>query len=215
MAELDVVVHGAEIVDGTGTDRFRADLGVEDGRIVAIGGRLDGERRIDAGGLVCAPGFIDMHAHSELALLSDPEHLAKLGQGCTLEVLGQDGLSYAPVDETTAPQMWEAIAAWNGRPEDVDFTWRSVGDYLDRLDEGIPTNAAYLVPHGTVRMLAMGWDRRPPSERELKAMKALVAAGLEEGAMGLSAGLGYAPGMYADTEELIALCAVVARYGGY
>lgn len=215
MAELDVVVHGAEIVDGTGTDRFRADLGVEDGRIVAIGGRLDGERRIDAGGLVCAPGFIDMHAHSELALLSDPEHLAKLGQGCTLEVLGQDGLSYAPVDETTAPQMWEAIAAWNGRPEDVDFTWRSVGDYLDRLDAGIPTNAAYLVPHGTVRMLAMGWDRRPPSERELEAMKALVAAGLEEGAMGLSAGLGYAPGMYADTEELIALCAVVARYGGY
>jgi N-acyl-D-amino-acid deacylase len=215
MAELDVVVHGAEIADGTGADRFRADLGVKDGRIVAVGGRLDGERTIDAGGLVCAPGFIDMHAHSELALLSDPEHLAKLGQGCTLEVLGQDGLSYAPVDEATAPQMWEAIAAWNGRPENVDFTWRSVGDYLDRLDEGVPTNAAYLVPHGTVRMLAMGWDRRPPNAEELETMKALIAAGLEDGAVGLSAGLGYAPGMYAETEELTSLCAVVARYGGY
>ncbi|WP_051815827.1 N-acyl-D-amino-acid deacylase family protein, partial [Glycomyces tenuis] len=215
MAEPDLVIRGAEIVDGTGADRFRADVAVKGGRIAAIGDRLDGRRRIDAGGLVCAPGFIDMHAHSELAILSDHDHLAKLGQGCTLEVLGQDGLSYAPVDETTAPQMWEAIAAWNGRPDDVDFTWRSVGEYLDRIDEGTPTNAAYLVPHGTVRMLAMGWDDRPPTAAELETMRSLVADGLEAGAVGLSAGLSYTPGMYADTAELIALCEVVARYGGF
>nr|WP_245598448.1 D-aminoacylase [Glycomyces arizonensis] len=219
MAELDVVIRGADIVDGTGAARFRADVGVKDGRITALdahsGARLDGKRVIDAGGLVCAPGFIDMHAHSELAVLTDHDHLAKLGQGCTLEVLGQDGLSYAPVDEVTAPQMWEAIAAWNGRPDGVDFSWRSVGGYLDRVDRGSPTNAAYLVPHGTVRMLAMGWDDRPPTESELRTMRALVATGMEEGAVGLSAGLGYAPGMYADTAELIALCEVVAGYGGY
>src|SRR5690606_2750593 len=119
MAELDVVIRGAEIVDGTGADRFRADLGVKDGRIVTLDTRLDGARVIDAGGLVCAPGFIDMHAHSELAVLTDPDHLAKLGQGCTTEVVGQDGLSYAPIDETTAPQMWDAISAWNGRPDGV------------------------------------------------------------------------------------------------
>lgn len=214
MAELDVVIHGAAIVDGTGADRYRADVGVKDGRIAAVGERLDGERRIDAGGLVCAPGFIDMHAHSELAVLTDHDHLAKLGQGCTLEVLGQDGLSYAPIDETTAPQMQEAIAAWNGHPGG-DLSWRSVGEYLDRIDEGTATNAAYLVPHGTVRMLAMGWDRRAPTEDELETMKALVATGLDEGAMGLSAGLAYAPGMYADTAELTALCAVVAEYGGF
>jgi N-acyl-D-amino-acid deacylase len=192
-------------------------VGVKDGRITAVTADepLDARRVIDAGGLVCAPGFIDMHAHSELAVLADPVHLGKLGQGCTLEVLGQDGLSYAPVDDVTAPQMWEAIAAWNGRPEGLDTSWRSVGDYLDRVDRGTPTNVAYLVPHGTVRMLAMGWDKRPPTESELATMKALVATGLEEGAVGLSAGLGYPPGMYADTDELIALCTVVAEYGGY
>lgn len=215
MAELDVVIRGATIVDGTGADRFRADVGVKDGRITAVDARLDGARVIDAGGLVCAPGFIDMHAHSELAVLADPDHLAKLGQGCTTEVLGQDGLSYAPIDETTAPQMWDAISAWNGRPEGVDLSWRSVGEYLDRIDQGTPTNVAYLVPHGTVRMLAMGWDDRPPTEDELATMRSLVATGMEEGAMGLSAGLAYAPGMYADTDELIALCAVAARYGGF
>jgi len=237
VAAMDIVIRGAEIADGTGSPRFAAEVGIKDGRICAVNpsavntgainpsainpeagatgtGRLDGARTIDARGLVLAPGFIDMHAHSELAVLADHDHLAKLGQGCTLEVLGQDGLSYAPVDDTTAPQMWEAIAAWNGRL-DVDYDWRSVGEYLDRLDRGIPTNAAYLVPHGTVRMLAMGWEHRQPTAAELSRMKALVAQGMEEGAFGLSAGLSYAPGMYADTAELVELCRVVAQYGGY
>ncbi|WP_460496992.1 N-acyl-D-amino-acid deacylase family protein [Glycomyces tarimensis] len=214
---MDILISGAEVVDGTGADRFRADVGVKDGRVAAVttGERLSAARVVDAAGLVCSPGFIDMHAHSELAVLTDHDHLAKLGQGCTLEVLGQDGLSYAPVDEATAPQMWDAISAWNGRPAGLETNWRSVGDYLDRLDAGTPTNVAYLVPHGTVRMLAMGWDNRPPTESEMDTMKALVATGLEEGAVGLSAGLSYAPGMYADTAELVELCTVVARYGGY
>ncbi|MCD0446549.1 D-aminoacylase [Glycomyces sp. A-F 0318] len=218
---MDFVIRGAEIADGTGAPRFRAEVGVKDGRIAAVGDRLDldGAEVVDAGGLVLAPGFIDMHAHSELAVLHDRDHLAKLGQGCTLEVLGQDGLSYAPVDETTAPQMREAIAAWNGRL-DVGYDWRTVGEYLDRLDRGvdgrgIAVNAAYLVPHGTVRMLAMGWEDRRPTAAELDAMRAAVARGMEEGAFGLSAGLSYTPGMYAETPELVELCRVVARYGGY
>ncbi|WP_205327824.1 amidohydrolase family protein [Glycomyces sp. YM15] len=211
---MDIVIRGAEVADGTGSPLRTAEVGIKDGRIAAIGGRLDGRRVIDAGGLVLAPGFIDMHAHSELALLADHDHLAKLGQGCTLEVLGQDGLSYAPVDETTAPLMWEAIAAWNGRL-DVAYDWRTVGEYLDRLDRGIPVNAAYLVPHGTVRMLAMGWEDREPTHAELEVMKALVTQGMEAGAFGLSAGLSYAPGMYAKTGELVELCKVVAGYGGY
>jgi N-acyl-D-amino-acid deacylase len=212
---MDIVIRGAEVADGTGSARFAAEVGIKDGRIARIGpDRLDGVRVIDAGGLVLSPGFIDMHAHSELAVLADHDHLAKLGQGCTLEVLGQDGLSYAPVDETTAPQMWEAIAPWNGRL-DVDYDWRSVGDYLDRIDRGTPTNIAYLVPHGTVRMNAMGWEDRRPTRAELDVMKAQVAQGMEEGAFGLSAGLSYTPGMYADTAELVELCRVVAQYGGY
>ncbi|MDX3069471.1 amidohydrolase family protein, partial [Streptomyces sp. ND04-05B] len=116
--------------------------------------RPTARREIDAEGLVLSPGFIDMHAHSDLALLRDPEHTAKAAQGVTLEVLGQDGLSYAPVDDRTLEEVRRAITGWNGYGEDVDFTWRSVGEYLDRLDhgfggEGIAVNAAYLVPQGT------------------------------------------------------------------
>ncbi|MEU6861176.1 D-aminoacylase [Glycomyces sp. NPDC046736] len=210
---MDFVVRGARVADGTGAPLRRADVGIKDGRIV-LADDLDGARAIDADGLVLAPGFIDMHAHSELAVLADHDHLAKLGQGCTLEVLGQDGLSYAPVDEATAPRMLEAIAGWNGSPE-VEYDWRSVGGYLDRVDRGTPTNVAYLVPHGTVRMLAMGWENRQPTKSEMDIMKAAVAQGMEEGAFGLSAGLSYPPGMYADTAELVELCRVVARYGGY
>jgi N-acyl-D-amino-acid deacylase len=161
-----------------------------------------------------------MHAHSDLALLTDPAHEAKVAQGVTLEVIGQDGLSYAPVDDRTLAQVRGQITGWNGDPEGLDFDWRSVGDYLDRLDggfdgEGVAVNAAYLVPQGTVRMLAVGWEDRPATADELAAMKRLVARGLEEGAVGLSSGLTYTPGMYADSAELTELCRVVASYGGY
>lgn len=106
-----------------------------------------------------------MHAHSDLALLRDPDHSAKAAQGVTLEVIGQDGLSYAPVDDRTLAEVRRTITGWNGDGDDIDFTWRSVGGYLDRLDhgfdgEGIAVNAAYLVPQGTVRMLAVGWEDR-------------------------------------------------------
>src|SRR5690606_7267437 len=146
----------------------------------------------DAGGLALAPGFIDMHAHSDLALLRDPDHSAKAAQGVTLEVIGQDGLSYAPVDDRTLAEVRSAITGWNGDGSDIDFDWRTVGEYLDRLDrQGTAVNAAYLVPQGTVRILAMGWADRPPSDDELAAMKRLVAEGMEQGAVGMSSGLTY------------------------
>lgn len=216
---LDVVIKDARLVDGGGGPaRPGLDVGLRDGRIAAIGTGLSGRRTLNADGLVLAPGFIDMHAHSDLALLRpDPDgaHTAKLAQGVTLEVIGQDGLSYAPVDDVTLPQIRQAITGWNGDGSDVDFTWRTVGGYLDRLDEGIALNAAYLVPHGAVRMLVLGWEDRPATKAELDRMRALVAEGLRQGAVGLSAGLTYTPGMYGDDAELTALCEVVARYGGY
>ncbi|MFJ8197617.1 amidohydrolase family protein [Streptomyces sp. NPDC096152] len=224
----DLVVRDAEVVDGTGAPSYRADVAVRGGRIVAIvkeaaaAGcqRPRARRELDAEGLVLSPGFIDMHAHSDLALLRDPDHSAKAAQGVTLEVLGQDGLSYAPVDERTLEEVRRAITGWNGYGEDVDFTWRSVGGYLDRLDhgfggEGIAVNAAYLVPQGTVRALAVGWEDRPATPGELARMRRLVAEGLEQGAVGLSSGLTYTPGMYAPDAELTELCRVVASYGGY
>ncbi|MET9482670.1 D-aminoacylase [Streptomyces sp. NPDC006638] len=222
---MDLVIQDVQVVDGTGGPSYRADVGLTDGRIAAIrreggGPRLSAARSLDAAGLALSPGFIDMHAHSDLALLRDPDHSAKVAQGVTLEVIGQDGLSYAPVDDPTLAQVRQSITGWNGDGSDIDFDWRTVGEYLDRLDHGfdgagIAVNAAYLIPQGTVRMYAVGWDDRPATAAELARMERLVAEGLEQGAVGLSSGLTYTPGMYADDAELTALCRVVARYGGY
>ncbi|KOG66312.1 N-acyl-D-amino acid deacylase [Streptomyces griseoflavus] len=223
---MDTVVRDVRVIDGSGTPSYRADVALDNGRIAEIrretdsGPRPGAARVVDGAGLALSPGFIDMHAHSDLALLRDPGHEAKAAQGVTLEVIGQDGLSYAPVDDRTLAEVRAQITGWNGDGSDIDFGWRTVGEYLDRLDhgfggQGIAVNAAYLVPQGTVRMLALGWEDRTATPGELARMRQLVAEGLEQGAVGLSSGLTYTPGMYADDAELTELCRVVARYGGY
>lgn len=219
----NLVIRDADVVDGSGEPSYRADVVVDDGRITAIvkeaaaAGcqRPRAMRELDAEGLALSPGFIDMHAHSDLALLRDPDHGAKAAQGVTLEVIGQDGLSYAPVDDRTLDGVRRAITGWNGYGDDIDFDWRSVGEYLDRLDRGIAVNAAYLIPQGTVRALVVGWEDRPATAEEIVRMRELVAEGMEQGAVGMSSGLTYTPGMYADDAELTELCRVVGSYGGY
>ena len=218
-AGAEVGFRGATVVDGTGAPGYRADVLVAEGRIVEIapdGAAVSPRQTIDATGLVLAPGFIDMHAHSDLALLTEPEHLAKVSQGVTLELLGQDGLSYAPVDDGTLAGIRRQIAGWNGDPAGFDWNWRTVGEYLDRLDSsGIAVNACYLVPHGSVRMLVLGYDDRVPSPEELGRMQTLIYDGMLQGAVGMSCGLGYTPGMYADSAELTDLCGTVAELGGF
>ena len=222
----ELVFRGATVVDGTGADRYRADVTVADGFITDIASPNTASpaypaapaaktRVIDADGLVLAPGFIDMHAHSDLRALVERDHPSRVTQGVTCEVLGQDGLSYAPVDDSTLAALRRQIAGWNGDPDDFDWNWRTVGEYLDRLDQGLAINACYLVPHGSVRMLAMGWENRAPNRAELDRMRELLAQGMREGAVGMSSGLSYTPGMYAGTEELVELCEVVAAHGGY
>src|SRR4051794_33026722 len=196
---MDLVIRDVDVVDGSGGPSYRADVGIEGGRITTVvqeaaaAGCLRpvARRVVDAEGLVLAPGFIDMHAHSELALLRDPDHSAKAAQGVTLEVIGQDGLSYAPVDDRTLAEVRRAITGWNGYGDDIDFDWRSVGEYLDRLDRGIAVNAAYLIPQGTVRALVVGWADRPATPEELGRMRELVAQGMAQGAVGMSSGLTY------------------------
>ncbi|HWN35756.1 MAG TPA: D-aminoacylase [Pseudonocardia sp.] len=214
------LIRHAAVIDGTETARYTADVLVAGGRIDTIAPSLrssaaDADRVIDADGLVLAPGFIDMHAHSDLALLLDPAHLAKLSQGVTTELLGQDGLSYAPVDDAALAILRRKIAGWNSDPGADAFTWRSVADYLDRLDTGVAGNAAYLVPHGVLRALVCGWEDVPASEADTAAMCDLLRTALAEGAVGLSAGLTYTPGMYAESAELLALCTVVGELGGF
>ncbi|MEV4128932.1 D-aminoacylase [Nocardia sp. NPDC049707] len=213
----DLVFRDIDVIDGTAAPRFRADVGIDRGRICAIADPrtiAEADRFIDAPGAVLAPGFIDMHAHSDLHLLTEPGHFPKISQGVTTEVIGQDGLSYAPIDDATLAVLRRQIAGWNGNP-DLDFSWRTVAEYLDRLDRGITPNAAYLVPQGTLRLLVVGSEQRPATVAEIRRMRELLAQGLREGAVGMSSGLTYPPGMYADTGELAALCEIVAEYGGF
>jgi N-acyl-D-amino-acid deacylase len=168
------------------------------------------------GALVLAPGFIDMHAHSDLSLVSDPRQEAKLSQGVTTQVLGQDGIAYAPVDDHALGIVRRQIAGWNGDLPDDAFGWRDVAGYLAALDAApLGTNAAFLVPQGNLRLLTVGSANRAATRAELDRMRDLLRDGLAAGAAGMSSGLTYTPGMYASTAELEALCAVVAEHGGY
>lgn len=211
-----LTLRGGWVVDGTGGPRRRADVAIRGGVITFVGPHApsDGGRVLDVDGLVVAPGFIDMHAHSDLAVLRDPQHRAKSLQGVTTEVCGQDGLSYVPASAATQELMVTQLAGWNGVPSEP-LGLRTVGDYLDRVDRGAAVNVAYLVPQGTVRAEVMGMEDRVPTEDERARMEALVAEGMRDGAVGLSTGLTYVPGMFAGDDELESLIRVVARMGGY
>lgn len=231
--QADLLFKAASVVDGTGeTVAFKADVLVRDGyinSIVRTNDRTENRNVTDNGNIrmidcqdgkwTLSPGFIDLHAHSDLSLLHTPEHLAKITQGVTTEVIGQDGISYSPVTDASMARIRKQIAGWNGNPTDPpDFfdRWRSVKEYLNVLDASkIATNAAYLVPQGNLRILVKGWDSSPCSQAEINAMIKHLHAAFKDGAVGMSSGLTYVPGMFADSAELTQLCRVVKEYGGY
>jgi N-acyl-D-amino-acid deacylase len=202
-------------VDGTGVPSSYGDLGVVAGRIVAVG-EVDepAARSIDADGLVASPGFIDMHAHSEVELLTGNRMLAKLAQGVTLELLGQDGVGLAPLTDERRDQMRDCFVGWSGTTHDLEWSWTSVSDLLDKLSAR-PLNVAYLVPHGNLRAATVGFVDRRPSLDEMAQMRRLFVSALRDGAVGLSTGLNYVPCLYADTEELIHLCEAMRPIGGF
>ena len=213
----DLLIRNGHIVDGTGNPWYRADIGVKDGSISAIG-RLAGtaERVIDAEGLYVSPGFIDVHCHSDFTVL-DPNNPRdfKIRQGITTEVAGQCGESAAPVNPDTLDLLKTYIAFESPVEGILSWGWRTFDEYLNVLESfDIPTNFVPLVGHGTVRIDAMGFDNRPPKEVELERMKATVDEAMRAGAFGFTVGLAYAPGDYAHNDEVIELAKVSAAHGG-
>ena len=212
---FDVILRGGRVVDGTGNPWFRGDVAVKDGRIAEVGRVIgDAEIVIRLECEIVAPGFIDTHSHSDLLLLSEPLAEAKIMQGVTTEIVGQDGLGEAPIKEADVVE-WRRYLAGLNRDPDIEWTWRTMGEYLSALEEARPSiNVASLVGHGNLRLAAMGMDDRRPDTEEFAEMKRLLAESLRDGAVGLSTGLIYAPCIYADTAELIELCRVTAAHGG-
>ncbi|MBO3744915.1 amidohydrolase family protein [Streptosporangiaceae bacterium NEAU-GS5] len=203
------MIRGGWLVDGTGAPLLRADVGISGDRIAAIGRFADAEagQVVDATGRYVLPGLIDCHAHGDARALDPEVQLAALRQGVTTFVIGQDGISYAPT-ATPAGAAFAAryFAAVNGPHPEVDGPV-GVAELLATYDRRTALNTAYLLPHGTIRCDAIGPTERPASEYELKSMRGQVERGLSEGAVGLSTGLEYVPGRYADAAELAYLCA--------
>ncbi len=209
--EFDLLIKGGRIVDGTGNPWYYGDLGIKGEKILVMGhlSESGSKKVIDASGLVVAPGFVDMLGQSELALLVDKRAMSKITQGITTEVTGE-GESIAPVNDLILKDWEPALQKYN-----LKVDWKTLGEYFQRLErDGTSINLATFIGATQVRVFVLGHDDRPPTEEELQKMKALVAEGMKDGALGVSSSLVYAPASYAKTDELIELCKVASQFGG-
>ncbi|WP_294403243.1 amidohydrolase family protein [uncultured Clostridium sp.] len=220
---MDLLIKNAEIVDGTGKSSYSGAIYIRKEKIEKILKEADeikqfeekAERIIDAEDMVCTPGFIDTHSHSDLEVLSKPDLLPKLHQGITTEILGQDGVSMAPLPIEYIEAWKKNISGLDGKNDDIDWRYKDTDHYLKMIEKARPAlNEYYLLPHGNVRMEAMGLDDREPTKEEIQRMCDITRREMENGCIGLSSGLIYMPCAYSKTEELIELCKVIKEYDG-
>ncbi|MFN8524940.1 MAG: D-aminoacylase [Chloroflexota bacterium] len=214
---FDLLIENGLVIDGTGNVGFRGSVGISGDTLTVLRGdvsHVQAARRIDATGQVISPGFIDVHAHSGLVMLAEPRHEPKVRQGVTTELIGIDGNSYAPF---RTPEDLTAFIRLNsgldGDPE-LPGTWSTVAEYLAMFDRRVAVNVCYILGNSPLRIATVGWENRPATETEIADMRSLLREGMEEGAYGLSTGLDYPPGNYADTAELVELASVAGRLGG-
>ncbi|MFX0097597.1 MAG: amidohydrolase family protein [Candidatus Hodarchaeota archaeon] len=209
-----VLVKNGLVVDGSGNPWFKADLAIDNGRIIKIGriSASKAEKVIDATGLKVSPGFIDMHSHSDLALLVNPRAESKIRQGITTEVIGNCGFSLAPI----VPGKTDLVKREYGPlADEITWDWSTFQEYCDKLNtQGISVNVAPLVGHGVLRKNVMGFENREPTKDELSEMKTLLVESMKAGAFGISTGLIYPPSSYANTNEVVELAKVAMKYGG-
>jgi N-acyl-D-amino-acid deacylase len=212
----DLIIRNAKVVDGTGNPWFRGDVAIAGASIAAVG-LVTGEaaRVIEAGGLCVCPGFIDVHAHGDFTPFDKTVVDYKLRQGITTEVNGNCGFSAAPLDPSTVGLVRRYVEGFIAPERGVPWNWSSLGEYLDSIAHArLAINVAPLIGHGALRAAALGYEQRAPTPAELDTMSALMREAMEQGAFGLSTGLVYAPGIYAQTDEIIDIAEVAARYGG-
>ena len=213
---FDVLIKNGTIIDGTGNIGFKGSVAIEKDRIKILVGdtsSLEAVKTIDAAAYIVAPGFIDVHTHSDLIALSEPLNEPKIRQGVTTDMLGPDGVGYAPLSKKNLEMMLVYYSGISGYPG-LDYNWSSVAGYLQQFTHKTSINVAYLIPNSCLRVETVGWEDRPATKEEIAAMQGMIRQGMAEGAVGLSSGLSYPPGIYADTEELITLCRTVVECGG-
>ncbi|TCT16735.1 N-acyl-D-amino-acid deacylase [Natranaerovirga pectinivora] len=210
-------IENAYIVDGTGMPGYLGEITIEDEKIKLISDHIDGiyDRIIDANGCVVAPGFIDTHSHSDLQILIDNYISPKIHQGITTEILGQDGISMAPLPIEYIEDWRKNIAGLDGESESINWEYKTTQGYFQELEKkGLITNVAYLVPHGNIRMEAIGLVDRKATKKEIQLMQDILQREMDSGAIGFSSGLIYIPCAYGDIEELIELNKIVAKNDG-
>jgi len=210
----DIIIRNGYVVDGSGNPWFKADIGILNGRIAKVGKNIGGEadKIIDANRLFVSPGFIDIHTHSDLSLLINPKADSKIRQGVTTEVIGNCGLSAAPLNRENLKLHKKLFEPYS---EYVSWSWRTMGEYFRVMESnGLCMNVAALVGHGTIRTAVMGFSDRSPTRMEMEEMKLLVDQSMMDGCFGLSTGLVYPPNCFSSTEEIVELCSVVAKHGG-
>lgn len=209
--DFDTVIRNGHIIDGTGSPWYSGDLGIRNGRIAAIGRLADpgAKRSIDAQGMIVAPGFIDMLGQSEVTILVNPHLPSKIFQGITTEITGEGG-SIAPLNDDLRRRD---LLAW--QHYHVTPGWTTFGEYFARLEkQGMGINLASYAGATQVRRLVIGEENRAPTATELDRMRELIRQAMQDGAVGVSTSLQYAPAPYAGTEELIALAREAAPFGG-
>ena len=214
---LDLLITGGMIIDGTGSQGFYGAVGVEGDTLSLLRGdvsHVQAARTIDATGRVVCPGFIDMHSHAGLVILSEPRHEPKVHQGITTELVGVDGNSYAPFrTRENFLKFVELNSGLDGDPP-LPGSWSTVEQYLAMFDRKVAVNIAYILGNSPVRIDAIGWDDKPATPADVANMQSIVREAMEEGAVGLSTGLDYPPGNFADTAEVSALASTAAAMGG-
>ena len=212
----NLVLSHARLVDGCGNPWYWADLALHEGRIAAIAppGTLRGRRTLDIDGRYVSPGFVDVHTHSDLSILVNRRAESAVRQGATTHILGNCGMSPAPVDEAHLSELRETWGSISDQPE-VTWSWRTFDDYLRALEaDGLGINVGALAGHAALRIAVMGVEERKPTPAEQQRMEDLLDEAMQAGAFGLSTGLVYPPGCFARTDEIVALARVAARFHG-